>query len=164
MAYGKEKAKSLGKDIKFTLTTNGVLLNDDAIKYLNEEMDNVVISIDGRREIHDKLRVTPNGKGSYDIALKNAKKFRAVRGDKRYYIRGTFTQNNVDFSRDVLVLNDEGFDQISIEPVVLPDVSPLALHEKDLPEILSSTTSCRKNISKEERATNGSIFPLYDRP
>lgn len=73
MAYGKEKAKSLGKDIKFTLTTNGVLLNDDAIKYLNEEMDNVVISIDGRREIHDKLRVTPNGKGSYDIALKNAK-------------------------------------------------------------------------------------------
>ena len=135
VAYGKEKAKSLGKDIKFTLTTNGVLLNDDAIKYLNEEMDNVVISIDGRREIHDKLRVTPNGKGSYDIALKNAKKFRAVRGDKRYYIRGTFTQNNVDFSHDVLVLNDEGFDQISIEPVVLPDDSPLALHEKDLPEI-----------------------------
>ncbi|MCI6215066.1 MAG: thioether cross-link-forming SCIFF peptide maturase [Clostridiales bacterium] len=135
VAYGKEKAKSLGKDIRFTLTTNGVLLNDDAIKYLNEEMDNVVISIDGRREIHDKLRVTPNGKGSYDIALKNAKKFRAVRGDKRYYIRGTFTQNNVDFSSDVLVLNDEGFDQISIEPVVLPDDSPLALHEKDLPEI-----------------------------
>lgn len=135
VAYGKEKAEKFNKCLKFTLTTNGVLLNDDTIKYLNEEMDNVVISIDGRKEIHDKLRVTPNGRGSHDIALANAKKFRAVRGDKRYYIRGTFTHNNIDFSTDVLNINDEGFDQISIEPVVLPDESPLALHEQDLPEI-----------------------------
>lgn len=135
VAYGKERAHNLNKCLKFTLTTNAVLLNDDAINYLNEEMDNVVISIDGRKEIHDKLRVSPNGKGSYDIALKNAKRFRAVRGDKRYYIRGTFTANNIDFCADVLHLNDEGFDQISIEPVVLPDDSPLALHEKDLPFI-----------------------------
>ena len=135
VAYGKEKAKSIGKDIKFTLTTNGVLLNDAAIEYLNAEMDNVVISIDGRKEVHDKLRVSPNGKGSYDVALKNAKKFRAVRGDKRYYIRGTFTRNNLDFSVDALTLNDEGFDQISLEPVVLPDESPLAIHESDLEKV-----------------------------
>jgi six-Cys-in-45 modification radical SAM protein len=137
VTYGKMRAIENGKSIKFTLTTNGVLLNDDAIKYLNDEMDNVVISIDGRREIHDKLRLTRNGKGSYDIVLKNAKKFRAVRGDKRYYVRGTFTANNIDFSEDVLHLNDCGFDQISIEPVVLPENSPLALKKEHLPKILS---------------------------
>ncbi|MEG2457242.1 MAG: 4Fe-4S cluster-binding domain-containing protein, partial [Clostridia bacterium] len=93
VSYAKQTAEKLGKHISFTMTTNGVLLNDEAIAYLNAEMDNVVISIDGRKEIHDKLRLTRNDKGSYDIAMKNALKFRAVRGDKRYYIRGTFTAN-----------------------------------------------------------------------
>lgn len=132
VAYGKEKAEAFGKNIKFTLTTNGVLLNDGAIEWLNREMDNVVISIDGRREVHDRLRVTPNGKGSFETALKNAKKFRAVRGDGRYYIRGTFTALNLDFSKDVLLLNDEGFDQISMEPVVLSEDSPFALKDTHL--------------------------------
>ncbi|MEG1612776.1 MAG: thioether cross-link-forming SCIFF peptide maturase [Clostridia bacterium] len=136
VSYAKQTAEKLGKHISFTMTTNGVLLNDEAIAYLNAEMDNVVISIDGRKEIHDKLRLTRNDKGSYDIAMKNALKFRAVRGDKRYYIRGTFTANNVDFSNDALHLNDCGFDQISLEPVVLPDSSPLALTREHLPEIL----------------------------
>ncbi len=135
VSYGKARAQELGKHLSFTLTTNGVLLNDSAIEYLNKEMDNVVISIDGRKEIHDKLRLTRNDKGSYEIAVNNAKKFQKVRGNGKYYIRGTFTANNVDFSNDVLHLSDCGFDQISIEPVVLPESSPLALKKSDLNQI-----------------------------
>ncbi|MEG1519708.1 MAG: thioether cross-link-forming SCIFF peptide maturase [Clostridia bacterium] len=133
--YAKGQAKLFDKKFKFTMTTNCILLDDDKIKWLNDEMDNIVLSIDGRKEIHDELRKAPNGKGSYDVVLKNALKLRAVRGNKDYYVRGTFTANNLDFDKDVRHLQAVGFDQISIEPVVLPDSDKYALKEEHLPEI-----------------------------
>lgn len=135
--YARAKEKTTGKLFKFTTTTNGVLLNDDAIEFLNKEMDNVVISIDGRKEVHDNIRKTVNDKASYDVIMKNAKKFRKIRKDKEYYIRGTFTSKNIDFSKDVLSINDNGFDQISIEPVVMPENNPLALKKCHLKEIMA---------------------------
>lgn len=137
--YCKSIEDKFNKKFKFTMTTNCVALNDENIAWLNENMDNIVLSIDGRKEVHNKLRKTPNGKGSYDIVLKNAKKVRAVRGDiKDYYARGTFTSNNLDFYKDVLELQKQGFDQVSIEPVVLPDTDPYCLTEEMLPEIFKS--------------------------
>ncbi|MBO7390751.1 MAG: 4Fe-4S cluster-binding domain-containing protein, partial [Clostridia bacterium] len=122
--YGREQARKHGKEFSFTMTTNALLLTDENIEYLNREMDNIVISIDGRRDVHNRVRKTRNGADAYDLILSSAKKLRAVRGDKRYYIRGTFTAYNLDFSKDVLALADAGFDQISVEPVVLPQDNP----------------------------------------
>ncbi len=133
--YAKAEASKHGKEFNFTMTTNCVLLTDENIKWLNEEMYNVVLSIDGRELVHDNLRRTINGKGSQSLVLANAKKFREVRGDKSYYVRGTFTAHNLDFAADVLYLRDQGFDQISVEPVVLPEDSPMALRAEHLPAI-----------------------------
>ena len=133
--YAKVEAEKRGKRFSFTMTTNCLLLNDDNIKWLNEEMDNVVLSIDGRRCVHDGVRKSPTGNPNFDVVLKNAIKFRKVRGDKRYYVRGTFTAKNLDFSEDILYLNDQGFDQISIEPVVLPDSHHLVIKDEHLPKI-----------------------------
>lgn len=130
--HAKALGKKHGKQFKFTMTTNALLLNDDTIAYLNREMDNVVLSIDGRKETHDSVRKTASGKGSFEVALKNSLKFRSVRGDKSYYVRGTFTALNKDFFKDVLFLNDCGFDQISIEPVILPEKHRLALKKEDV--------------------------------
>ncbi|MBR2070749.1 MAG: thioether cross-link-forming SCIFF peptide maturase [Clostridia bacterium] len=136
--YAKEQGKIHGKSFKFTMTTNCILLDEEKIAWLNEEMDNIVLSIDGRQEVHDLLRKTPNGKGSWEIAIKNAKNLRKVRGDKDYYVRGTFTRNNLDFDKDVLELVENGFDQISVEPVVLKCTDKYSLREEDLPEIYSA--------------------------
>lgn len=136
--YANKRAEETGKFFKFTTTTNCVLLNDEIIDYLNETMDNVVLSLDGRKEVNDAVRKTVNGKGSYDIIIENIKKFAERRGDKSYYIRGTFTKNNLDFYNDVIFMNDLGFEQLSIEPVVLDEKSPLAIHEEDLPEIFEN--------------------------
>lgn len=133
--YAKNRAKEKGKFFKFTTTTNGVLLNKEASDYLNKEMDNVVLSLDGRKEINDSVRKTPNGKGSFDLIADNFKYFRSIRGNKSYFVRGTFTSRNIDFSKDVLFMNDLGFDQISIEPVVLPAEHPLAIRDEQLPQI-----------------------------
>ena len=149
--YARSKEKETGKEFKFTLTTNGLLLNDDIIEFSNKEMDNVVISIDGRKKVHDKIRKTPGGKDSFDIILKNAKKFRSLRGDKSYYIRGTFTALNTDFSRDVLFINDNGFDQISLEPVVLDKNNPLAIKESDLDTILHQYEELAKEYIKRRK-------------
>lgn len=135
VAYGREQEKLHGKHINFTMTTNCVALDDDSIDFINREMFNVVISLDGRREIHDALRPTVNGKGSYDIILSKAKKLIENRNSGEYYVRGTFTRNNLDFLQDVIALQKEGFDQISIEPVVLPDSSPYCIRETDLPRV-----------------------------
>lgn len=137
VSYGNKKAAEIGKRISFTMTTNCLLLNNENIKYLNETMDNVVLSIDGRESVHNSTRKARNGKDCYGIILKNAQNFRAVRGDKKYYVRATFTAKNLDFCNDILALNDAGFDQISVEPVVLPDDSPLALKKDMLDRILS---------------------------
>ncbi|MEN6594826.1 MAG: thioether cross-link-forming SCIFF peptide maturase [Clostridiaceae bacterium] len=125
--YGRELERKFDKEIHFTITTNCVALDDEKIDFINREMHNVVISLDGRKEVHDALRPTVNGKGSFDIILNNAKKLVSRRGDKEYYIRGTFTRNNLDFLEDVKALIGFGFDQISLEPVVLPPESPYSL-------------------------------------
>ncbi|MDR2090104.1 MAG: thioether cross-link-forming SCIFF peptide maturase [Clostridiales bacterium] len=135
--YARQKCKENGKNIAFTMTTNALLLNKKTAGYLDENMDNVVISIDGRREVHDALRKTAGGAGSFDRVLKNALEFRDIRGEKKYYVRGTYTGRNPDFGEDVLFLNDCGFDRISVEPVVLPEDDPLALRLSDAEKIKS---------------------------
>ena len=118
--YGRSIEKEKNKHFKFTMTTNCVLMNDEIMDFLNKEMSNVVISIDGRREVHDRMRPTINGKGSYDIIMNKAQEFVRRRNacDKEYYVRGTFTGFNKDFGNDVLHLAEQGFDQISVESVV----------------------------------------------
>ena len=132
--YAKAEAAKRGKKFLFTLTTNGVLLKDDVAAFLNEEMENVVLSLDGRPDVHDAVRKTANGKGSYEYVIENIKNFVRVRGDKSYYVRGTFTAKNKDFDRDVLFLADQGFDSVSMEPVVT-DIRDLAITKEILPEI-----------------------------
>lgn len=133
--YAKEKAAARGKKFLFTTTTNALLLNEEAIEFFNAEMENVVLSLDGRKQVHDAIRKTVNGKGSYDFVINNIKNFVKSRGDKHYYVRGTFTAKNLDFSKDVLFLADNGFDSISMEPVVT-DIDDLAIKEEHIPEIL----------------------------
>lgn len=130
--YARTRETETGKKFSFTITTNCVLLNDELIEYFNKEMHNVVLSIDGRRTAHDNVRKTVNGKGSYDVILNNAVKLAKARGDKSYYVRGTFTRENLDFTEDVKCLREVGFDQISLEPVVLEAGNPLALTDEDI--------------------------------
>ena len=135
VAYGRELEKKHHKRFKFTTTTNGVNLNDEMIEFLNKEMDNVVISIDGRPEVHDRMRPSANGKGSYHLVIDKAKKLVEQRKQQQYYIRGTYTRYNMDFATDVLHLADEGFEQLSIEPVVTGAEKPYALRMEDMPRI-----------------------------
>lgn len=136
VAYARSKEKAYGKNFRFTITTNGMLLDDDKIEYINREMANVVLSIDGRKEVNDKVRYTAGNKGSYDVILPKYKKLVETRGDKDYYARGTFTKYNLDFTEDVLHLYEQGFTQISVEPAVCDLSLPYALTEEDLPRIL----------------------------
>ena len=134
--YGRKVEKTRGKNIRFTITTNGVLLDDEKIKYINENMHNVVLSLDGRKEVNDNMRPTANNKGSYDIIAPKFKKLVSERPkDKYYYIRGTFTRDNLDFSEDVLHFANEGFKLTSVEPVVGEEENPYALREEDLPKV-----------------------------
>jgi len=133
--YGRALEREHGKHIDFTITTNCVALNDEAVDFINREMHNVVVSLDGRKAVHDALRPTVNGRGSYDLILQNAKRLIETRGEREYYVRGTFTRENLDFLEDVKALVAEGFTQLSIEPVVLPDDSPYSLLPEHLPRI-----------------------------
>ena len=126
------------------MTSNCVLLNDDTIDWLNKEMHNVVLSIDGRECVHNAVRKAVNGKDCYSLIAKNALNFAKVRGDKSYYVRGTFTAKNLDFASDVLALNDMGFDQISIEPVVT-DIEDLKITKEHLPAILAEYERLAEN-------------------
>lgn len=135
VAYGREQEKLHDKKFRFTLTTNGVLLNDEVMEFANREMSNVVLSIDGRQKVHDKMRPFRNGKGSYDLVVPRFQKLAKSRNQNNYYVRGTFTRNNLDFSEDVLHLADLGFKQISVEPVVASPEESYALMEEDIPEI-----------------------------
>lgn len=135
VAYGREQEKIHNKNFRFTLTTNGVLLNDDIMEFANKEMGNVVLSIDGRKEVHDYMRPFRKGAGSYDLIVPKFQKFAESRNQDRYYVRGTFTHNNLDFSKDVLHLADLGFKQISVEPVVAQPTEDYALKEEDLPQL-----------------------------
>lgn len=135
--YARSIEKENGKNFRFTITTNGLLLDDEKIDFINREMSNVVLSIDGRKEINDALRLTPGGQGSYDVILPKYKKLVARRGDKEYYVRGTFTRLNPDFTEDILSLYHEGFDQISVEPVVSDKQLSFSLQEEDLPRLFT---------------------------
>lgn len=157
--YGKARAKERGKEFSFTMTTNALLLNDENIEYLNREMDNVVISIDGRKDVHNRVRTTRSGADAYPHILEAARKFRAVRGDKRYYIRGTFTAYNLDFSADVLALADAGFDQISVEPVVLPADNPMAITADKVAAVLREYDKLAEAYI--DRRSNGKWFNFF---
>ncbi len=137
VAYGREQEKLHHKNFRFTLTTNGVLLNDEVQKFVNREMSNVVLSIDGRKEVHDRMRPFRGGKGSYDLVLPKFQKLADSRNQEKYYVRGTFTKYNKDFSKDVLHLADLGFKQISVEPVVGTEDEEYALKAEDLPELFA---------------------------
>ncbi len=134
--YAKEEAEKRGKKFLFTLTTNGLLLNGEIAEFLNAEMENVVLSLDGRQEVHDAVRKTANGKGSFEYVIKNIKNFVKIRDDKSYYVRGTFTAKNLDFAKDVLFIADNGFDSISMEPVVT-DIKDLAIEKEHLEQIFN---------------------------
>ncbi len=136
VAYARAHEEEWGKHFRFTMTTNGVLLSDENIKYFNENMDNCVLSLDGRKEVNDRNRLTVNGKGSYDLIVPKFLKLISQRDkNKDYYVRGTFTHENLDFSQDVLSIADLGVDSISVEPVTADDSDPYALREEDLPTI-----------------------------
>lgn len=135
VSYAKEEGEKAGKTFLFTLTTNGVLLNEEIASWLNDNMENVVLSIDGRKEVHDGVRKTINGKGSYEVIIENIKNFVKMRGDKHYYVRGTFTAKNLDFASDVIALTDNGLTEISLEPVVLKESDPLYISKDKLPTI-----------------------------
>lgn len=137
VAYGREQEKIHNKNFRFTLTTNGVLVNDEVMEFCNKEMGNVVMSIDGRKEVHDHMRPFRKGAGSYDLVVPKFQKWAESRNQDKYYARGTFTHYNLDFSKDVLNLADLGFKQISVEPVVGSDEEEYALREEDLPEIFA---------------------------
>lgn len=134
VAYARKRGAECGKKFLFTTTTNGLLLNDEVIDFFNREMENVVLSLDGRKEVHDAIRKSVNGKGTLDLILPKIKKFISLRGDKSYYVRGTFTAKNLDFSKDVLFIADQGVDSISMEPVVT-DLPDLQIREEHLPVI-----------------------------
>ncbi len=133
--YGRSIEKAANKNFRFTLTTNGVLLNDEIQEFANKEMANVVLSCDGRPEIHDMMRPFRGGQASYDKIMPKFKKLADSRGQDKYYIRGTFTRNNLDFSKDVIHLANEGFKQISVEPVVAKETDSYALREEDLQQL-----------------------------
>ena len=158
VAYGRTQEQKHNKKFRFTLTTNGVLLNDEVMEFANKEMDNVVLSIDGRAEVNDYMRPFRNGKGSYDLIVPKFQKFADSRNQERYYVRGTFTRNNLDFAKDVLHLADLGFEQISVEPVVAPEWETYALREEDLPKIFAEYDYLAKEIIKREKAENGFNF------
>lgn len=156
--YGREQEKIHNKNFRFTLTTNGVLLNDEIMEFVNQEMGNVVLSIDGRKEVHDHMRPFPKGAGSYDLILPKFKKFAESRHQDKYYVRGTFTHYNLDFSKDVLSLADQGFKQISVEPVVAPDEADYAICREDLPQIFEEYDALAKEMIKREKEGNGFNF------
>ncbi len=158
VAYGRSKEEPYNKNFRFTLTTNGMLLNDEIMEFVNKEMSNVVLSIDGRKKVHDMMRPTPNGKGSYDYIMPKFKKLAAQRDQKNYYVRGTFTHNNLDFASDVLHLADEGFSQISVEPVVASADEPFAIRQEDLPKLMEEYDKLAVEMIKREKEGRGFVF------
>ena len=159
VAYAREQEPKRNKRFRFTLTTNGMLLDDEVMEFANREMHNVALSLDGRKEVHDRLRRTPSGQGSYDRIVP---KFRAMadsRGQQGYYMRGTFTHYNTDFVEDVLHMADLGFTQLSMEPVVCPPGDPYALTEDDLPVLKQQYERLAVEMLRREK--EGRPFTFY---
>ncbi len=159
--YGRSKEKEYNKNFRFTVTTNGVLLNDEIMEFCNKEMGNVVLSLDGRKETHDRLRTCRNGKGSYDLIIDNFKKFAESRNQQDYYMRGTYTSYNTDFSKDIIHMADLGFKELSIEPVVCDPSEPYALKENDLPVLKKQYEILANEMLKRYRNGNGFTFYHY---
>jgi uncharacterized protein len=160
VAYGRELEKQYPKEFRFTITTNGVLLNDEIMEFCNREMDNVVLSIDGRKEVHDRMRPFRGGQGSYDVIIDKFLRFAAQRREKglKYYVRGTYTRWNTDFAADVIHLADLGFDQISMEPVVAPPEAPYSLRLEDIPVLKEQYDILAREMIKREKEGKGFNF------
>lgn len=156
--YGREQEKLHNKKFRFTLTTNGLLLDDEVMEFANKEMSNVVLSIDGRKEVNDVMRPSRNGKGSYDIIIPKFQKLAESRNQTDYYVRGTFTHNNLDFSEDVKHLADLGFKQISVEPVVAPEEESYAITHEDLPYIFDQYDKLAKFMIERKKEGKGFNF------
>ncbi len=156
--YGRSQEESHNKRFRFTLTTNGVLLNDEIMEFCNQEMSNVVLSLDGRKEVNDRMRPFRKGDGSYDLIVPKFQKFADSRNQTNYYVRGTFTRNNLDFSKDVLHFADLGFKQMSMEPVVASPKEPYAIREEDLPQILEEYDKLAVEYIKRQREGRGFNF------
>lgn len=153
--YARSIEKQHGKNFRFTITTNGVLLDDEKIDYINREMVNCVLSLDGRREVTDRIRKTLNGKSTYDVIVPKFQKLVEKRGDKDYYVRATFTKYNLDFTDDVLHMRDLGFEQLSAEPVVTDPNAPFAITEADLPRVYSEYDRlCEVMANRTEKKFN----------
>ena len=159
VAYAREQEKIHNKNFRFTLTTNGILIDDDVIEFSNKEMSNVVLSLDGRKEVHDRLRKDYTGKGSYDIIVPKFKEFVERRGNKSYYMRGTFTHANTDFTNDIFHMADMGFTELSMEPVVCAPTDASALTEADLPVLFEQYEILAKEMIKRKR--EGRPFTFY---
>lgn len=159
--YGREQEKKYNKNFRFTLTTNGLLINDDVIDFCNREMSNVVLSLDGRKKTNDMMRVSPNGSGSYDLIVNKFKKFADSRKQKDYYMRGTYTHNNLDFASDIIHMADLGFRELSIEPVVSDPNEPYALKEEDLPVLKEQYQILADEMLKRYRKGAGFTFYHY---
>jgi uncharacterized protein len=158
VAYARKIEKDKGKNFRFTLTTNGVLIDDDVIDFTSREMHNVVLSLDGRREVHDRSRRFPDGGGSYDAVLPKFKELVEKRGGKGYYIRGTYTHRNADFTNDILHMADLGFMELSMEPVVSKEGDPYALTAEDLPKLLRQYEILACEMLKRKKEGRGFTF------
>lgn len=160
VAHAREQEKIYNKSIRFTMTTNATLLTKEIMEYIDKNMGNIVLSIDGRKEVNDKVRIRKDGSGTYDKILPNIIKMVDIRDkSKQYYVRGTFTSQNIDFFEDIKHLADLGFKEISVEPVVLPEDNPLALKEEYLPEIFEEYDKLYKELLKRKK--EGKEFKFY---
>ena len=156
--YGRCLEEPHNKKFRFTLTTNGVLLNDDILEFANKEMSNIVLSIDGRKEVNDKMRPFRGGQGSYDMIVPKFQKVAESRDQMNYYVRGTFTHNNLDFAEDVLHLADLGFKQISVEPVVAKPEDWYSIKEEDIPALKEEYDKLAAEMIKRRKEGNGFNF------
>lgn len=161
VAYARGEEKKHGKLFRFTLTTNGVQLDEEVMEFANREMHNVVLSLDGRKEVHDRLRKTVSGKGSYDLIVPKFQEFVHRRGDLEYYVRGTFTHYNTDFTQDIFHMADLGFSKLSMEPVVCAPGDPYALTEEDLPTLFRQYEILAEEMLRREREGRGFVFYHY---
>ena len=159
VSYARVQEKIHNKNFRFTLTTNGMLIDDDVIEFSNREMSNVVLSLDGRKDVHDRLRVDYMGRGSYDTIVPKFQEFVKRRGDKNYYMRGTFTHKNVDFTNDIFHMADLGFTELSMEPVVCAPEDASALTQEDLPILYEQYELLAKEMIKRKK--EGRPFTFY---
>lgn len=158
--YGRSQEELHNKKFRFTLTTNGVLLNDEIMEFSNREMSNVVLSLDGRQDVNDRMRPFRNGRGSYDLIVPKFQKFAKERGDRDYFVRGTFTRNNLDFADDVLHFADLGFEKMSVEPVVASPEEPYAIREEDLPQIMEEYDRLAEEYIKRHKEEGALPFSI----